>query len=430
MKPWFEKELAEADIIKFPEPKEKVIQMPNVASYPDFITGVQDLQAKQKDGAISQESYDKLYTELIHRFMKKESFETPWYLREAEPEVIQSLAKQVSNLPLDVSDRLISKISNAVNLAHSKDEKGQAMTPFTKVAGSLKNIAAKMPDTDLQKYYKEVARYMLGNGLTSEEITTIIKEINNDSCIKMEELKKQANVLSNIIPTSTISLETRKYYRSLFSATEYGVGPGELLFATHSKSLKKGDKGDLTVIGDSTTREIEVKTKKKQAARFVDRSTYPSSDYISMSGKFITKFQKVLKASTSGVSFNHIHSGITANPKIKDPVLDALQPILDSLFNNKTVTNTIIKMLEQPVLDANRLKSYYAKAVIKRYFDAKEGGMGILFCRLSGSDVETNYAADYRAFKTFAKINTTSTKWAYPVTTDPSYPFPQTDIEV
>ena len=73
MKPWFEKELEEADILKFPDPKAKVIRMPNVQSYPDFITGVQDLQAKQKDGAISQETYDKLYAELIHRFMKKES---------------------------------------------------------------------------------------------------------------------------------------------------------------------------------------------------------------------------------------------------------------------------------------------------------------------------------------------------------------------
>jgi hypothetical protein len=84
MKPWFEKELTDADIIKFPEPEAKVVQMPNVQEYPNFITGVQDLQAKQKDGAISQESYDKLYAELIHRFMKKESFETPWYLREAK----------------------------------------------------------------------------------------------------------------------------------------------------------------------------------------------------------------------------------------------------------------------------------------------------------------------------------------------------------
>ena len=80
MKPWFERE---AKIIKFPEPEKKVVQMPNVASYPDFITGVSDLKARMGKGEISQASHDKLYTDLIHRFMKKESFETPWFLRES-----------------------------------------------------------------------------------------------------------------------------------------------------------------------------------------------------------------------------------------------------------------------------------------------------------------------------------------------------------
>ena len=82
MKPWFEKEKQEADIIKFPEPERKVIKMPSVSEYPDFITGVLDLQARRDQGQIGQDSYDKLYQDLIHRFMKKESFETPWFLRE------------------------------------------------------------------------------------------------------------------------------------------------------------------------------------------------------------------------------------------------------------------------------------------------------------------------------------------------------------
>ena len=88
MKPWFERD---AKIIKFPEPEKKVIQMPNVASYPDFITGVSDLQARHKEGQISQDSYDKLYAELIQRFMKKESFETPWFVRE------QKVSKRKAN---------------------------------------------------------------------------------------------------------------------------------------------------------------------------------------------------------------------------------------------------------------------------------------------------------------------------------------------
>jgi len=79
MKPWFVKE---ADIIKFPEPDKKVVQMPNVASYPDFLTGVKDLHNRKAQGEISQDSHDRLYSDLINRFMKKESFETPWFLRE------------------------------------------------------------------------------------------------------------------------------------------------------------------------------------------------------------------------------------------------------------------------------------------------------------------------------------------------------------
>ena len=63
MKPWFEKE---ADIIKFPEPERKVIKMPSVSEYPDFISGVLDLQARRDKGQISQNSYDKLYLSLIH----------------------------------------------------------------------------------------------------------------------------------------------------------------------------------------------------------------------------------------------------------------------------------------------------------------------------------------------------------------------------
>ena len=110
MKPWFEKE---SNVIKFPEPKAKVIQMPNVASYPDFLTGVKDLHNRKDRGEISQASHDKLYQDLIHRFMKKESFENPWFLREAPAnkgvmstqaaQDFKALAQQVADLPADTT---------------------------------------------------------------------------------------------------------------------------------------------------------------------------------------------------------------------------------------------------------------------------------------------------------------------------------------
>ena len=102
MKPWFERE---AKVIKFPEPEKKVLDMPSVASYPDFMTGVSDLKARRAKGEISQDSHDKLYTDLIHRFMKKESFETPWFLRELAPDlakkrVLAQLAKKGDDDPI------------------------------------------------------------------------------------------------------------------------------------------------------------------------------------------------------------------------------------------------------------------------------------------------------------------------------------------
>ncbi len=115
MKPWFEKE---AEIIPFPKkPERQVIKMPSVSEYPDFITGVLDLQARRDKGQISKDSYNRLYQDLIHRFMKKESFEKPWFLREAPDELQQVkklLLKQIdSEQELAVLKKILKVMKNA-----------------------------------------------------------------------------------------------------------------------------------------------------------------------------------------------------------------------------------------------------------------------------------------------------------------------------
>ena len=111
MKPWFEKE---AKIIPFPKkPERQVIKMPSVSEYPDFITGVLDLQARRDKGQIGQDSYDRLYQDLIHRFMKKESFEKPWFLREDTAEqTVDQLEKVAQQDPkkADVSSKAFDKV--------------------------------------------------------------------------------------------------------------------------------------------------------------------------------------------------------------------------------------------------------------------------------------------------------------------------------
>jgi hypothetical protein len=116
MKPWFVKE---ADIIKFPEPEKKVIELPNVQSYPDFLTGVKDLHNRKAQGEISQDSHDRLYSDLINRFMKKESFETPWFLREQKGKCNRGHAMEL-HIAIAIYMRLQSKNDIDINSLKNK----------------------------------------------------------------------------------------------------------------------------------------------------------------------------------------------------------------------------------------------------------------------------------------------------------------------
>ena len=428
MKPWFEKE---SNVIQFPKPKAKVVQMPNVASYPDFLTGVKDLHNRKAKGEISQDSHDKLYQDLIHRFMKKESFDTPWFLREAEPQDIQALAKRVGNLPADVSDRIISKIQSALVLARKqatakdKDPKGKSgeMNRFKRTSGAL----SKVKDPDMQAEYGDVARAMLGNDLTDKEIAQIIRSIAQNKCINMSALKSSASDLSKIIPTYNLSTETQNYYKSVFRMTKYGVGAGEILFSTHSKDLYKGGKGDLTVVG--TEQEIELKGGQSKPGRFVDQDTKPSPQYFSKAQAFVKKYNKIIKGPASGFKFTDIHSAIidNSNANVKSKLLSDFRSVVAELFpNDAKAVSSITTAMAKPSLDITKLTQFYGAALVRRYFEAKKGGMGILFLRFKTDPPSTNYAESLEALQKFATIQPNSQ--GYVISTEARNVFPQTDV--
>ena len=145
MKPWFAKE---ADIIKFPEPEKKVIELPNVQSYPDFLTGVKDLYNRKEKGEISQDSHDRLYQDLIHRFMKKESFETPWFIREAP--------RGQPKTPVDYLKNYVDALVKKAGLKLGSSSRHETHTRFA-FPGELK---------DYQKFFRPI-------GITVTERDTI-----------------------------------------------------------------------------------------------------------------------------------------------------------------------------------------------------------------------------------------------------------------
>ena len=414
MKPWFEKELAEADIIKFPEPEQRVVKMPNVAEYPDFITGVQDLQAKQKDGAISQEAYDKLYAELIHRFMKKENAETPWLME--SPEGIMSLTKQIQNLPPDTDPAILDKINDYIQLAQDKEEDPEANI-YTRISRKVKDI----DDQDMQKYYKIVSKFMIGNGLSGKQIDAIINAINSNKCVSLDELRRSQNSLENILFMYKDSVETQKYYNDLLMYQPASrIGPGEILFATHSKELIKGQKGDLTVM--ATSQEIEVKGG-MFAGRFKDDDILPASGYTDKAQQFEEKYRGIVRAVPSGIGYAALIQGMKADKKQANNIYKDFQLILKDLFPNNPYQKQIVQAVKSG--DTKKAQNLHGMANLAAYFSAKAGGMGILFINVKGGTATTSYAENLeqllQAFD--LKVDT-----AYPITQVPLNPFPKIGV--
>ena len=414
MKPWFEKEIAEADIIKFPEPKEKVIKMPSVAEYPDFISGVQDLQARRKQGQISQDSYDKLYTELIHRFMRKEDVENPWFME--SPEGIMSLTKQIQNLPPDTDPAILDKINDYIQLAQDKQEDPEANI-YTRISRKVKDIE----DQDMQKYYKIVSKFMIGNGLSGKQIDAIINAINNNDCVNLDELKRSQNSLQNILFMYKDSVETQKYYNDLLMYQPASrIGPGEILFATHSKELIKGQKGDLTVM--ATGQEVEVKGG-MFAGRFKDDDILPAAGYTDKSQQFERKYKGIVRAVPSGIGYAALIQGMQSNKQQANNIYKDFQLILKDLFPNNPYQKQIVQAVKRG--DAKKAQNLHGMANLAAYFGAKAGGMGILFINVKGGTATTSYAENLeqllQAFD--LKVDT-----AYPITQVPLNPFPKIGV--
>ena len=171
MKPWFAKE---ADIIKFPDPVKNVVKLPNVQMYPDFLTGVKDLQNRLKKGEISQASHDKLYQDLIHRFMRKEDFSQPWFKKELDENAMTAkdyapLLNTLSGQGLNVNPR--PKPSRLRKIVHARvtnpvDKITDVLTQLgakfkvipgpNELSGKFSQIVAQFPK-QLEKQYPELA---------------------------------------------------------------------------------------------------------------------------------------------------------------------------------------------------------------------------------------------------------------------------------
>jgi len=251
MKPWFAKE---ADIIKFPEPKAKVIELPNVQSYPDFLTGVKDLHTRKDKGEISQASHDKLYTDLIHRFMKKESFETPWFLRELDNRGIMSLIQKRLNDP-NIDSETLEKVLFALE--------GGGLT--TRLQNVLEN------DPDAKRILEKVTETILSAKGSTKEIDAFIKQypkgmVNTDA-LTSSGAKSWSDIFVGYDGNNFVS----RVVDRLYSLKNQGIGPGEVCLSVLSPQIfhsgSRPGAGDIFIEGKG---HYEIKASVAKPGRLFD----------------------------------------------------------------------------------------------------------------------------------------------------------------
>jgi hypothetical protein len=251
MKPWFEKE---ADILKFPEPEKKVITMPNVASYPDFLTGVKDLHNRKDKGEISQASHDKLYQDLIHRFMKKESFEKPWFLREAPSTELLQMIKDRLNDP-NIDEKTLQKVLMALEGSGLKQ----------RLQGVLEN------DPDAKKAITTVTEQIFAAKPTTQDIDNFIKAYPK-GLVNIQALTEPGKKdWSQIFVGYTGDNHMTRVVDRLYQVKNQGIGPAEVCLSVLSPQIfhsgSRPGAGDIYIDGAG---HFEIKASVAKPGRLFD----------------------------------------------------------------------------------------------------------------------------------------------------------------
>ena len=259
MKPWF---IKEDNVIPFPKKDKGVVRLPNINAYPDFLSGVQDLQNHLKRGDINSDTHKKLYQDLIHRFMQKESFENPWFLREDQTlnvdndiDKLVQIAKQdpkKSNFIKQGLDKLSNFLSNILGQNNLKQENlvdVQQQADYIKQQFDLAVTKGIMQKTQKgQKFLQDLLQNVFQAGAEKEFITQ--KNINT-------EIFKIAGQLADKIAGSldNIPLDDDKEGKPLSKKTiaskekmkQQLIGLIQNIFKVNTTDMKSTQERDLKV---------------------------------------------------------------------------------------------------------------------------------------------------------------------------------------
>jgi hypothetical protein len=355
MKPWF---IQEDNVIPFRKKDTSVVRLPNVNAYPDFLSGVQDLQNHLKQGDISSDIHKKLYQDLIHRFMKTESFETPWFLKEYTDldQAKQNIIDKIANLqPANENDaKLLDRIYRLLSSDNTQPKIAQAF------AKSIADDNLKNPE----KIIQQLSKVIFSIESDYKKIDEFLKKLENTgTCIDTQKL---TTVGSQSL--STIFMNDEVALKAFLGLKSYGEGvkqkgKGEWALALLSNKIRiQPGEGDIII----DEKPVELKTEAGSGGgRLGQGGPIPSQalKFWSVLPSIKNHFEQGGKYLGMSNALNYLNIDLPLNnPKTKKQRQDMLKNYFSPYFNN---VEQIVDAYMQT--DPKKAEQIYAKANYEQY---------------------------------------------------------------
>ena len=295
-------------------------------------------------------------------------------------------------------DDLIAKIENMPD-----DETTRKLVNYVEqliadlgVGGRIQSLSKSLediPDEDVKKSIRQIAKIVASVDMTPEQRAKLFVDWKADTLVNVDALLSPTTVTMNDIYTGYSEPHIKELVDDLQEVVQYGIGPGEFALAVLSQRIsgmgasagEDGGKGDLVVDG----KPVELKTTRKNAARFNDRQVTTSNEYKSLVTEFFARYKdKIAELESNGTKVKvgsgmqqaHVAAFLKAVPEAQDEIGN----IISNIFTNlPPIGGKIASLLKSQ--DINGAMQLIAQANVSNYLVKKRqsGNLaGILFIDL------------------------------------------------
>ena len=300
---------------------------------------------------------------------------------------------------------------------------------------SLTTDLDQIEDVDVKRSVRKIAKIVASIEMSPEERAKLFVDWKADNIVDVKKLTSTGTYdFNEIFPG--YGEGNNEWFTELIDdlsdVVDYGVGAGEFLLAVLSPRIRgigSGEgSGDLIV--DSVN--VEVKTKSKEDARFVDEHVRPDSNWQPLTDKFYKTFEDIDEVATrpnTGINTSRL-IGMLQNPKLtperKQEALQQIKSMLTSILTGLDASN--INDLMSTLSSGNNVEfnKKYGAYNILNYLNIKRGRGeldGILF--INKPRKKMSYMKDLSDYDNLdIKVNT-----IYIYSNNVRYPFPQIGLK-